>query len=267
MDDRFVTKEGAAFGVGDLAGVEEEDGVGVFSVDVQRASLMGVAEHLHHAGEIVVSEAAAEAGVRLREHLRGLEAVGFADDDLFYVTGDGAGSEFAVDVVVAASLVGFHQSALRAVAEGDDGHGGVFCVGADDAGDVESVHLAHVGGAEDGAGGVVLEGGEGEGGLRAGGDFEAFALQGVSETLGEIDVAVDEQNFSGAAGEDHERASSLDGCGVVSATTLRTSITLPSWEIQPETCGASSSPGAVISALMSSHSPVTGKAIHSDCDA
>jgi hypothetical protein len=33
----------------------------------------------------MVSQATAKAGICLREHLRGLKAFGFADDDLLYV--------------------------------------------------------------------------------------------------------------------------------------------------------------------------------------
>ena len=65
VDDGFVAEESAAFGVSDFAGVEEEHRVGFAGVDVKRAGLVRVAEHLHHAGKIVMREAAAEAGVRL----------------------------------------------------------------------------------------------------------------------------------------------------------------------------------------------------------
>ena len=57
----------------------------------------------------------------LREHLRGLKAFGFADDDLFDVRGDDRRGAVAVDVVVAAGLKRFHESALAAVTESDDG--------------------------------------------------------------------------------------------------------------------------------------------------
>src|SRR5579863_3242854 len=96
-------------------------------------------------------EAAAEAGVRLRKHLGGLKAFGFADDDVADVGGDDGGRTGAVNVVVATGLKRFHESALAAVTESDDGHGGVFGIGADHAGDVEGAHFAHVGGADNGA--------------------------------------------------------------------------------------------------------------------
>ena len=44
-------------------------------------------------------------------------------------------------------------------------------------------------------------------GLGAGDDLEAFAFQRVAETLREIDVAVDQQNLGGAAGDHHDSAS------------------------------------------------------------
>ncbi len=58
---------GSTFGVGDCPGIEEEQCIGVAGVDVQCASLVRVAEHLHDAGKIVMSKTAAETGVRLRE--------------------------------------------------------------------------------------------------------------------------------------------------------------------------------------------------------
>ena len=85
VDDRFVAEERAALGVGDVASVEKEQSVGIAGIDVQRASLVSVAKHLHDAGKIVMGEAAAEAGVGLRQHLGGLKAFGFADDDVFDV--------------------------------------------------------------------------------------------------------------------------------------------------------------------------------------
>ena len=200
VDYGFVAEEVAAFGVGDVASVEEEDGVGGAGVDVESAGLVSVAEHLENAGKIVVREAAAEAGVGLSEHLRRLKAFGFADDDVANVSGDDRGRARAVDVVVAAGLEGFHESALAAVAESDDGERGVFGIGVNDFGDFESAHFAHVGGADDGGGRVVFERGQREGGLRAGLNVEAFFFQRVAEALGEIDVAVDQQNFCGAAG-------------------------------------------------------------------
>src|SRR6266403_5172590 len=45
MDDSLVSEKVAAFGVSDGAGVEKEHGVGGTSIDVERAGLVGVAEH------------------------------------------------------------------------------------------------------------------------------------------------------------------------------------------------------------------------------
>ena len=88
VDDGFVAKKAAAFRVRDGASVEEKDGIGGRRVDVERAGLAGLSEHLEHTGKIVMGEAATEAGISLGEHLRGLEALGFADDDVANVRGD-----------------------------------------------------------------------------------------------------------------------------------------------------------------------------------
>jgi len=104
-----------------------------------------MAKHLHHAGKIVVCEAAAEAGIRLREHLCGLKAFGFADDDVFDVRCDDSGRALAIDVIVAAGLESFHEGALAAVTESDDGQSGILGVGANHARDVECAHFSHVG--------------------------------------------------------------------------------------------------------------------------
>ena len=120
VNDGFVAEQIAAFRVRDFAGVEEQQRVGFAGVDVQRAGLARVAKHLHHAGKVVMRQVAAEAGVRLRQHLRGLKTFRFADDDLLDVRGDDRGRTVPVDVVVAAGLKRFHQRALAAVAEGDD---------------------------------------------------------------------------------------------------------------------------------------------------
>ena len=82
VDDGFVAEERAAFGVSDFAGIEEKDRVGFAGIDGERAGLTRVAEHLHDAGEIVMGEIAAKAGIRLAEHLRGLKAFGFADENI-----------------------------------------------------------------------------------------------------------------------------------------------------------------------------------------
>src|SRR5260370_5220729 len=233
---------------------------------------MGVPKHLHYAWKIVVSEAAAEAGVRLREHLRRLKAFGFADNDIFDVGGDHSRRTSAVNVVVTTGLERFHERALAAVTQGDNGHCGIVCVGANHARDIECSHLAHVGGADDRGRRVVFKSGQRERGLRAAGDFEAFALQSVTETFGKIDVSIDQKNSGGFAGDHHERASakSCSGAGNsvsagpgVSADKRSTSITSPPWESQPPTCGESLELASIISVLMSSHSPLTGMAIQS----
>src|SRR5262249_22569921 len=156
MDDGFVAEEIATFGVADITSVEEEQGIGSTGIYVQRAGLMSVTEHLQDAGKIVVREAAAEAGVGLREHLRGLKAFGFADDDLADMRSDDGGRALAIDVIFAAGLEGFYESALAAVAQGDDGQHNGFGISVNDFGNFESAHFAHVGGANDGGGRVIF---------------------------------------------------------------------------------------------------------------
>ncbi len=135
------------------------------------------------------------------KHLRGLKAFGFADDDIFHVGGNYRGRTSAIDVVVATSLECFHQCALAAVAERDDRHCGIFGVGTNHARDVERAHFAHFGGADDRRWRVIFESSEGEGGLGAAVDFKTFALQGITETFGKINVGVDQENLGGRAGD------------------------------------------------------------------
>ena len=91
VDDGFVSEQIATFGVRDFAGIEKQQRVGFAGVDVQRTGLARMAKHLHHAGQVMMLQAAAEAGVGLRQHLRGKKSIGFADDNLFDVRGDGGG--------------------------------------------------------------------------------------------------------------------------------------------------------------------------------
>src|SRR6202035_1056136 len=110
-------------------------------------------------------------------------------------------------------LKSFHESALAAVTESDNGKRGVLRIGVDDSGEFERAHFAHVGGANYGGGRVVLERGQRKGRLRAREDFEAFALEGVAEALGEIDIAVDEKNFGDADWFGHEGPYCMDAAG------------------------------------------------------
>src|SRR5580704_13685551 len=103
--------------MGDVARVEKENRVCRPCVDVKGAGLPSMTEHLQHAGKIVMRQAAAEARVGLREHLRRLKTFRLADDDVANVRCDDGGLPSAVDIVVASGLKCFHQSALTAVAE------------------------------------------------------------------------------------------------------------------------------------------------------
>src|SRR5439155_1619756 len=157
----------------DLPAIVEEHAVYLTRVDVERASLVRVPQHLHNAGQVVVRQIAGEAGIGLVEHLCRLKA---------------------------------------------------------------------------------------------------FSFQRIAQPLCKIDVAVDEKNLYWTPSGDHGRASTP--CGValsasacsgpgVSTSRFNTSITSPSCDSHPATCGASDSPADIISALINSHSPVTGTATHS----
>src|SRR5438105_9582464 len=161
---------------------------------MQCPGLVRVAEHLHHAGEVMVRQVAAQAGVGLREQLRGLEALQFADDDLSHMGGDDAGLTAAVDVIVASRLKCFHQRTLAAVTKSHDGETGAFRIRANDPSDFECTHLAHVGSTQDRPGSIVFESGQRISRLRAGGYFKAFAFQGIAEALGKVHVAVDRKS-------------------------------------------------------------------------
>src|SRR5438067_1175631 len=282
MDHGFVAKQRAAFGVRNVSAFVEENSIRLSRVDVQSAGLVRMAEHLHDAGQVVVRQVAAQASVRLSEHLRGLETFYFANDDLFHVGGDDAGLAASVDVIVASGLKRFHKRALAAVAESNDGKIGILGVRANDASDFQRPHFAHVRGAENGARRVIFEGRQGISRLRAGRHFKTFALQRVAKSLGEIHVAVNQQNLDGARGRDHGLPSAPPGwarpapswlvvaeCAKrslgpgVNASRLRTSMTSPPCESHPATCGSSDALAGVNSALINSHSPVTGRATHS----
>jgi hypothetical protein len=112
---RFVAKIVAAFRVSYFSRIKKHQGVNLSGIDVQGAGLAGLAEHLHHTGKIMMSQASAEAGVGLIQHLRGLKAFGLADDDLFYMRGDSGLRAVPVDIVVAAGLKRFKQGALAAI--------------------------------------------------------------------------------------------------------------------------------------------------------
>src|SRR5713101_8503278 len=241
---------------------------------MQRARLVRVTKHLHHSREVMMRQVAAEAGVGLRQHLRRLKALCFAEQDLFHVCGNDCGLLVAVDVIVAAGLECLHQRPLASISERDNRKVGVFQVRVNDFRHLQSAHLPHFCRAQDGAWRVIFERSQGESRLRAGCHFESFAFQRVAKALREIDVAVDEQNLDWKCAGAHGRASGLDGattsasisCGPgVKVSRFKTSMTSPSCDSQPATCGASDSPAAITSALISSHSPETGTATHSLC--
>src|SRR6202167_6292108 len=103
--------------MGNVARIEEKHGVGCAGVDMKRAGLTRLPKHLQDAGKIVMRQAPAKARVGLREHLRRLKAFGLADDDVANVRRDDGGLALTVDVVVAARLKRFHESAPAAVGE------------------------------------------------------------------------------------------------------------------------------------------------------
>ena len=60
---RFVAEEISAFRMGNFARVKEKHCIGFSCIDVQRSGLARLPEHLHDTRQIVVRQAAAEAGV------------------------------------------------------------------------------------------------------------------------------------------------------------------------------------------------------------
>src|SRR5438445_125288 len=143
----------------DLPAIVEEHAVYLTRVDVERASLVRVPQHLHNAGQVVVRQIAGEARIGLVEHLCRLKCFCFDEKNLYWTP------------------------------SGDHGRASAPC-------------------------GVALS------------------------------------------------ASACSGPGV-STSRFNTSITSPSCDSHPATCGASDSPADIISALINSHSPVTGTATHS----
>ena len=113
MGDGFIAEERAAFGVKDFAAFEENNPVGFARVDVQRAGLMRLAEHLNHARQIEMREAAAQGRLRGRKHLRGLKAVLAADEKAPHVRGDVRGRQAAIHIIIAAGAIRFEQRLAR----------------------------------------------------------------------------------------------------------------------------------------------------------
>jgi len=126
VNDGFIAKQGAAFRVRDRSGVVEQHAVRLTGVDVQCARLLRMSQHLHHAREVVVRQVAAETCVGLGEHLRGLKALCFTDDELLHVGGNDRRLPVPVDVIVAAGLKCVHQRALASIAKRDYGQIGVL---------------------------------------------------------------------------------------------------------------------------------------------
>src|SRR5436853_5219995 len=116
-----------------------------------------MAKHLHHAGKIEMTEAAAESSVIRVQHLRGLEAVSVTLQERAHVRGDVFSAQTPVDVVVTPGAKRFHQGLVAAITHGDDGNVRGLGVGMKDLWQLVCAHLAQSGGAEDGDGRVPLE--------------------------------------------------------------------------------------------------------------
>src|SRR5262249_41945375 len=141
VNDGFVAKESAALGVGDSAGIEENHRVGSSGVDVQCARLARLGEKLNHSRQVEVRKASAQTGIGLREHLRGLKTFHFAYNDVADMGSDGNGAAVAVQVVVATGLESLHQSALAAIAHGNDGQGSILGIRTHNACNFQGAHL------------------------------------------------------------------------------------------------------------------------------
>ena len=176
---------------------------------MQSAGLAGLAEHLDYARQIEMLEIAAQVGFGAGEHLRGLKTVLAADQKTAHVRSDVRGRAAAVYKIVAAGAIGFKQSLFAGVAAayGDKGDVRSVGIGAQDWSHFERAHFAQIGGAQNGGRRVPFEHGERVGGLGAGYDFEADLLQGFADALGEIDVAIHEQDARKICEGVHGRAS------------------------------------------------------------
>src|ERR1700688_5264297 len=188
VNDRFVAKVIAAFGVSYLSGIEKHQSVNLSGIDVQSASFARLPEHLHHTGKVMMSQASAEAGVGLIEHLRRLKALGLADDNLFDVGGDRRWRAVPVDIVVTSGLKRFQQGALAAVSDSNDRQSRVLRVGVNNVGNFKSAHFAHVGGAQYRYGRVIFQSRQGKGCLIRGNYFEPFFSQRISQALRKVNV-------------------------------------------------------------------------------
>ncbi len=211
LGDGFIAEEHAAFGVNDFATLEENNSVGIHGVDVQRAGLAGLAEHLDYAGQIEMLEIAAQVGFGAGEHLRGLKTVLTADQKTAHVRGDvrrASGGDprnrRSRRDRLRAALVRLPGAAS---ADGDERNVRGVGIGAQNRSHFERAHFAQIRGAQNRGGRVPFEHGERVGGLRAGDDFEADLLQRFADTLGEIDVAIDEQDARKIGEGVHGRAS------------------------------------------------------------
>src|SRR6202030_3489390 len=135
----------------------------------------------------------------------------------------------------------------------------------------ERSHLPHIRRAHNHGWRVVLEGGQRKRRLRGGRYFKPFTSQRVGKPLRKQHVAVNHEDLGRLSGHDHACASGLPLCARltrspgtgVSASRFNTSMTSPSCESHAATCGESDSPAGVKSAVINSHSPLTGSATQS----
>src|SRR6267378_1391354 len=105
LDDLYdgsFPDELAALGVVNLAGFEEHHGVGLTGVDVQRASLPPLIEHLNDPRQIQVRQISAERSLRRGEHLGWLESVPGTKHERADVRGNVSRIPAAVDEIIAA---------------------------------------------------------------------------------------------------------------------------------------------------------------------
>jgi len=187
-----------------------------------------------------------------------------------------AGLAVAVDVIVAASLKCFHQRALAAIAKRDDRKIAVLLASARMILAISNAPISRMFVAQRMADGVSYSSVvSAKAACVLGHDLEALPFQRVAQSLCEIHIAVDQQNPCGTSGgitAAPPPLAVLRLCTLVCFRARRKRIQVQHFDHvtvmrQPPAkhWDASDSTAAIISALISSHSPVTGIAIHSRC--
>src|SRR4051812_2906174 len=171
------------------------------------------------------------------------------------------GPKASVDVVIAAVAKRFHQRLVATISHRKYRYVRRLDIGMQNFRQIERTHLPHAGGTDDRCRRTPFQHRQRIRDLRAVRYLKALNLQRISETLREKDVAVDDEYLGcGCRFRAHARAPF--------AINFSSSITstISSFRLSSPTTYSGRRPvGCVISAAVSSHSPVTGRAVSSTC--